>query len=480
MRYLGRDILRLISRTCQWEGVQCYLVGGAVRGRVSNSFRSFPTETLNDLDIVVFGEAIDICRKVADFLAKPCYILDQDRDMARIVYGDLHIDFAGNQGDLDEDLGNRDFTMNAMAYDLVREVYYDPFGGADDLRRGLLRTVKGNSIANDPIRAFRAVRFACNYGLKMTSEVITSLKALNIDSFKNTSPERLRDEFVKILNLPNADMAIRMLDEYKLLLVVLPSVTALKEMPQSAPHIFDVFEHTLTTLMWVIEAETGSIGLGDKSDKLYEYIENLLSVGFETNVTNSTILRLGALLHDVGKAVTQSTELNESGEAVYHYFSHDKAGVPIAKQDLVNLRFSGAVIDIVSKIVEGHMRPLYLANSGEVSRRSLYRFFRDYGSTGAIIATLAWADSMATYDHSSEPLEKVVQQLVYNYFFIPEQVVAIPSLLNGNDLMRELNLSPGKQIGILLEAIREQQVEQKVNTYDEAIAYAREQLNSTG
>jgi putative nucleotidyltransferase with HDIG domain len=309
---------------------------------------------------------------------------------------------------------------------------------------------------------------------------VSSLRGLNGDSFKDISPERLRDEFVKILNMPNADMAIRMLNEYNLLSIVLPSVTALKELPQSAPHVFDAFEHTLTTLMWVIEAETGSIGLGDKSDKLYEHIDDLLSVGFETNVTNSTVLRLGALLHDVGKAVTQSTELSETGERVYHYLSHDKAGVPIAKQDLVNLKFSGAVIDTVSKIVEGHMRPLHFANSGEASRRSLYRFFRDYGSTGALIAMLAWADGMATYDHSSEPLEKVVQQLVYNYFFVPEQIVAIPSLLNGNDLMRELNMSPGKQVGKLLEAIKEQQVEQKVSTYDEAIAYARDYQRNMG
>src|SRR6266545_1123613 len=223
-----------------------FLVGGAVRDILLNRIS-------RDFDFAVPSNGISLARRVANALDADFMILDDERDTGRVIVTESEgirtfLDFATYRGeDLDADLRARDFTMNAIAFDLQGQTLIDPLNGATDLRAKIIRACSTTSLHDDPVRILRAVRQAAAFGFKIQLETRKAMKEA-AHLLPNISPERLRDELFKILEGPKPDASLRALEMLGIFPYLLPELSALKGVAQSEPHLYDVWEHTLSVL----------------------------------------------------------------------------------------------------------------------------------------------------------------------------------------------------------------------------------------
>ncbi len=221
-----------------------------------------------------------------------------------------------------EDAKRRDFTMNGLFYDPLKEELIDHVGGREDIQRQIIRTIgkPADRFEEDKLRLLRAIRFAANLGFKIEPATWKEVKRL-APAIEVVSPERIRDELIKLLTRPNANRGLDLLSESGLLKIILPEVEAMKgveQQPDFHPE-GDVFVHTKLLL---------------------QKLEN-----------PSVILAFGALLHDVGKPVTFS---REKGKITFYNHSH--IGAKMAEKILRRLRFSNREIDGILSCVENHMK----------------------------------------------------------------------------------------------------------------------------
>ncbi len=469
------------------QEIPVYLVGGAVRdallGRASD-----------DLDFVVPERAIALAFRVGDALSLPAYALDRERDTGRVVMPEqmsggrkTMLDFARYRAaDLEGDLRARDFTMNALALPVAgtrAADLFDPLGGRADLEAGLVRQTHARALHDDPVRTLRAIRMATGFGFQIAPETVEAVIAA-APLVQEASPERVRDELVKLLAGREPDRALEMMHDLALLPAVLPEIAALEGVEQSAPHREAVLAHTLATLRWLVALEDALFGaeeVGQPLDaarqRLAPYTDALrshLRRRVDGDLTGRLPLRLGALFHDSGKAETQRRD--EDGRI--RFFGHDEAGARLAVGRLRALRLSREAIQHVHAIVAAHMRPLLLSREDAVSRRAIYRFFRVAGSAGLDVGLLSLADHLATYggagdDGSWERMLAVVTRLYSHYFESYEETIAPRPLVDGNELIAALELEPGREVGRLLRLLEEAQAAGEIATAEEALALAR-------
>ena len=216
-----------------------YLVGGVVRDACLGA----PT---TDIDIAVAGDAVRVARQTADWLAGDIYVMDRERGVARVFVNRdgaaLLLDFARFRGDsLADDLGARDFTINAMAVDLLGDLSHliDPLDGEADLRARILRQCSPTSFADDPVRLLRALRQSVQLGLKIHPQTLAGLRK-HVNRLGEASPERIRDELFKLLSLDKAGRGLRVAQRLGLL-------------PQVAPGLRQVSADAWTSRLHVIE-----------------------------------------------------------------------------------------------------------------------------------------------------------------------------------------------------------------------------------
>jgi putative nucleotidyltransferase with HDIG domain len=480
-------LIETVKQICAERGIRAWLVGGAVRDLLLG-------RAVHDWDVAVERDAVRLARATADRLQADVYVLDAEFDVARVLIDDTMIDFARlRDADLDRDLAGRDFTINALAIDLTQpDRIIDRFNGQSDLEEGIIRAIAETSFTNDPVRLLRAVRQSASLALAIdpqTAEWIQRHAAL----IATAPAERVRDELNKLLSAGDAADNLLLLDGCGLLPYLLPEVSALKAVTQSRPHHWDVYEHTrrvvdaleLLGTRWLgfDQADESAIMLPVIPDfvwdsiflNLPQYSDALRAhLGVESRWL---LLKWTALLHDIGKPLTKTVE--DDGRT--RFFGHEDLGAQLAEERLRTLRFSNDEIERVTGIIGGHMRPHWLAES-PLTRRAMYRFFRDTKDYGVDILLLSMADHLATHGPDTDLhrwVERLglISQMFDVYFSRHEEVVAPLPLINGNDIMRELGLPPGKQIGVILEAIREAQAGGDVVSREDALALARRVLD---
>ncbi len=492
-----------VRRLAQARQVRVWLVGGAVRDALLE-------RPLHDWDFAVDRGALHLARAVADALGGAYYPLDVERGTGRVVLTTptdaqpdagvrLDLDFALLRGDdLEADLMTRDFTINALALD-ADGALLDPTGGFDDLVARRIRATGEGVFRADPVRMLRAVRMAADLGFEI--EPLTgSWIRRDVARLVEPSAERVRDELVKILALPGAVEAIQQLDTFGLLPHILPELEALKGITQSFPHRFDVWRHSLLmldTLETVVASVTGdernapstaagvpTAAWGDLARVLGQFASDVrqhLAVEISGGRDRALLLKLAALLHDVGKRQTWSQD-ERNGRI--HFYNHGPMGAEIAARRLQALRFSSAETARMRVMVGQHLRPAHLARTERVTRRAVYRYFRATGCAGVDVVLLSLADHLSTYgpnlqeDHWARRLA-VAEILLTHCFEHYHESVNPPSLLDGHDLIETFALTPGPRIGQILETIREAQAAGEVQTREEALAFARRWLDKS-
>ena len=473
-------------------GQEIYLVGGAVRDMLLN-------RVSHDLDFALPSNGISLARRVANVLDADFRALDEERDTGRVIVTEsdgtrTFMDFATyrNGTTLEADLRARDFTMNAIAFDLRNQSLIDPLNGASDLRAKLIRACSSTSLKDDPVRILRAVRQAAAFGFKIDLETRKAMK--NAASLlPNVSPERQRDELFKILEGSKPDASIRALEMLGVLPHLLPELPALKGVKQTYPHIHDVWEHTLSVLGH-LEGIMAALRVGYSAEETNDMFTGLLTLrigryreqiaahfakSLNTDRSVRAVLFFAALYHDVEKPATQSVD--ETGRI--RFFNHDLRGAEVAAERGRAFNLSNDEIERIQKIILHHMRFHFFTDrmktdKQEPSRKSIYRYFRDAGEAGIDLVLLGLADlrGMSGNELTQEAWTAALDTariLLENYWEKREETIAPPRLLDGNDLMRELNLQPGRVIGQLLESIREGQATGKIASREDALQFAR-------
>jgi len=468
--------------------LKVYLVGGAVRDALLG-------RPIHDYDFVMAGEALKVARQAANRIGAAYFPLDVERKTARLIttdeQGRRHVlDFAAFRGaNLESDLRDRDFTINALAVDLAApQELLDPLGGGADLWNKSLKACSPTSLSADPVRVLRAIRLAAGYGLRILPETRAWMRTA-VPQLNQVSPERRRDELFRILEGPHQHTSLRALEMLGGLPFVLPELETLKNVTQSPPHVKDVWGHTFDTLRQ-LEALFNVFGLQPNQDASANLILGLavmrlgryrreISAHFQAEVVPErklqALLFLGALYHDIAKPQVRQTE--ENGRI--RFFDHDQQGRDIVEYRGQELRLSTAEINRLKIMVGHHMRPTQLAReTSKPSPRAIYRFFRDTGNAGIDVCLLSLADLLATYGNTL-PQERWTQQLdvaralMDGWWAQPEKQVRPPTIVTGHDLMTKFDLAPGPQIGELLEMIREAQISEEVKTQTEAFEFIR-------
>jgi tRNA nucleotidyltransferase/poly(A) polymerase len=475
---------------------EIYLVGGAVRDMLLNRLS-------HDLDFALPSNGVALARRVANALKADFMVLDNERDTGRVIVTEADgtrtfLDFATYRGkSLDEDLRVRDFTMNAIAFDLRTHTLIDPLNGASDLRAKVIRACSSASFSDDPVRILRAVRQAAAFEFKIELETRKAMKQA-ASLLPRVSPERQRDELFKMLEGPRPDASMLALEMLGILPYLLPELPALKGVQQSPPHIYDVWEHTLSVLGH-LENILAALAPGYNADDTNDLFTGLLTLrigrfreqfakhfseSLNTDRSVRAALFFTALYHDVQKPATKSID----DSLRIRFFDHDIRGAEVVAERGRALNLSNDEVERVRKTVQHHMRFHFFTNrlegdQQEPSRKAIYRFFRDAGKAGVDLVLLGLADLRGTQGSTlkqetwSAALD-VARILLENYWEKPHETVAPPRLLDGNELMSELGMGPGRIVGQLLEAIREGQATGKVENREQALDLARQHLKN--
>lgn len=473
---------------------EAYLVGGTPRDALLH-------RPSRDIDLVTPADGRALAKRIANAFSGAYYPLDAARGVGRAIItwdgAPLTVDVARFRGpDLEADLRDRDFTINALAVPLhgALDHVIDPLGGMEDLEQKRLRRCSPESIPGDPVRALRAVRASIDLGLMIEPATKADLKAV-APRLEAISPERLRDELFHILDGSAPAAALRVLAQLGLLAPVVPEAAGLDGVTQGPPHQFDVWQHTLATvdrldaLLRVMYGQrsdtlTANMAIGATVfafADLRPALEAALRVDWPQGRSHRALLLLAALLHDAAKRVTRS----QDADGAVHFYRHEQIGATWARERADALHLSSAERDRISTIIRHHMRPHWLNGEGALSRRAVYRFWRDTGPAGVDICLHAMADYLATVGSTLEQTAWVryletVRGLLERYFLDYDTAIAPPVLLDGHELMQQLGLEPGPIIGELLEQLREAQVEGLIGTKKDALAFARRALNEHG
>ncbi|MEY4348084.1 MAG: CCA-adding enzyme [Actinomycetota bacterium] len=324
---------------------------------------------------------------------------------------------------LNDDLIRRDFTINAMALSLPDGKLHDPFGGLNDVAAGIIRTpsTPEESFSDDPLRMMRAARFAAQLKFDVAPEVIHAMTTMAA-RIEIISAERVRDELSKLLLGADPRRGLTLLVETGLAQYVLPELPKLQlEIDEHHRHK-DVYEHSLIVLEQAIDLETSHV----------------------PNLEPDLVLRLAALLHDIGKPKTRRFE-NGGGVSFHH---HEVVGAKLVKKRLTALRFPNDVVDDVTKLVELHLR-FHGYGTGEWTDSAVRRYVRDAGDQLVRLHKLTRADCTTRNRRKAELLANTYDELEMHIAHLQEQEAldAIRPDLDGQEIMEILGISPSPVVG---------------------------------
>ena len=434
-----------------------WIVGGALRDELLG-------REVTDIDIAVEGNPEDAARELAAELRGPVFQLSEAFGAWRVVdrRGGRVYDFARLQGEtIEEDLAKRDFTVNAMARERGGGELIDPLGGRADLEAHTLRVLGPGAYENDPLRPLRLARFAAELGFAPDSET-ERLTAEAAPRVSEASGERVFAELRRLLVAPKALEGLALADRLGLVRAVLPELADLHDVDQSHYHHLDVYGHTVEVLERLIELES------EASGELREVLHEPLA----DELTRGEALRLGALLHDIGKPATH--HVREDGRVTF--MGHDRLGQEMVRAICRRLRTSERLCRFLEAVTRHHLVLGFLVDERPLDRRAVYRYLERTSPVEVEVTLLSVADRLATRGKNAE-------RAIDAHLELAEELMPAalewrrrgppPVPVRGDELAEELGIEPGPELGRLLARLSEAAYAGEATDRQQAIDLAR-------
>ena len=446
-------ILQQIGKIADEANKKVFGVGGVVRDLILD-------REIKEVDLMVIGDGIEFAKKVADKIGVSKIVPFHKFSTAHIPNKPIAIEIAAARQetyssesrkpktikytDLKGDLIRRDFTINAMAVSITPKNFgelHDPYNGLDDLKaKRLVTPLEANkTFSEDPLRMIRAAYFASKLDLKLEQDCIESIKQ-QADRIKIVSQERITNEFTKILSTDKPSKGLIVLQEAGLMKMIFPEIDIMYGMDQSDEwNHKDIFYHTM------------------------QVVDNAASL------SNKMKLRFAALVHDIAKPNTRKIDPKKG----YTFHGHDAIGERMLNKVGKRMKLSNSLKEYLKKLTLLHLRPIALAKK-EISDSAIRRLMVAAGDDVSDLLTLCRADittknpnKIKKYLSNFERVESKMSDVSER-----DKMKAFQSPVRGKEIMKILNLEPGKTIGKIKSEIEEAILDGKIeNSYDKALEY---------
>lgn len=432
-----------------------YLVGGSIRDLFTKNC------VFCDRDISIKG-AENFARKIANKWDGTFIELDNENKIYRVVLPDKinFLDISELQGNsIEEDLKRRDFTINAIAYDLANDKFVDVTGGLKDLKNKVLRHIDDKNFEDDPLRILRAFRFYAVTGFKMTIELENALKKY-LPLALNPAKERINYEIMKLFGGDFTSCALLKMDEFGLLEKIFPCIREMKKVPPNTHHHLDLFHHVVETVRQ-IEILYNKISGFEK-----EHLDAIDFGGFP----RINHLKLAGFLHDIGKFSTWTIE--EGGR--HRFIKHDDVGSKMVVPLLRDLKFSKKQIEYISCMIKNHIYPSNVIVAPSLNDKVMMRYVRKMGDNVIDNIILAKADRLSArgVDITEEIVNANISgldKLLDFYLSKKDSLAPLPKLIDGREIMEILNIKPSPKLGEIINAINEAQLNGDISTHEDAV-----------
>lgn len=459
---LELPIFKIVSEVADEMGVECYVIGGFVRD-------IFLEREQDDIDVVVLGNGNDFAHKVAKSIGGIEVSHFKNFGTAMFRYDNFEVEFVGarkesynynsrkpvvEEGTLEDDQKRRDFTINALAINLNKGHFgeiLDPFGGIQDLKNKIIKTPLDPDItfSDDPLRMFRAIRFAAQLNFIIEEKTYESIKR-NAQRVSILSGERIVEELMKIMKTRVPSKGLKMLQETGIMEIILPEISAL----QGTQYVD---------------------GKGHKDNFLHtmEVVDKISAN------SNNVWLRWTALFHDIGKP--QTKRFDEKVGWTFH--AHDYVGAKMMFAIFKRLKFPlDDRLKYIKKLISLHLRPIALVDDG-VTDSAVRRLLFDAGDEIEDLMLLCEADVT-----SKNPAK--VKRILAQFENVRTKLIEVEEKdklrnwqppISGEMIMQTFNLSPSREVGVIKDAIRDAILDCKIdNNFDEAYKYMLQEAEKLG
>ena len=442
---------------------ELYLVGGAVRDALMG-------KTSFDRDLIVTDEdAKTFSQKVAEFFDGVFIPLDEENKIYRIILKDKinYLDITNPAGgSLEQDILRRDLTINAIAVNIrtgeIPEIC-TPY--IQDLNNKIIKGICEKNFTDDPLRLLRIFRFHSLLGFEISQDLIKIVKK-HAQLINEPAKERIEYELMKLFGGKYANEALSKMDECAILEKLFPFVKELKQVPPNLHHHLDLFHHCIETVYQVENLYQNS------SSEIKKHMDKIDFGGF----SRLAHLKLAAFMHDIGKFSTWTIE-EDTGR--HRFIKHEDVGAKMCVPILKKLCFSNKQIEYISYIIKKHMYPSAVVSSADLTEKVMMRYIRHSEDNAIDNILIAQADRLSAQGPEITPqiVETNISNLnkLLNYYLsIKDTLKPLPKLLDGNDVMKILNIKPSPILGKIMAEIKEAQISGDILTKEEAIKFVKQ------
>ena len=438
-----------------------YLVGGSVRDCLLGKDTYDRDLIVTDVDAGIFAQ------KVAEFFDAKFIPLDIENKIFRVVLPDKvnYLDITNPIGNsMEKDISRRDLTINAIAVDIRTCEILDFVGGIFDVKNRIIRGIKDENFTDDALRILRVFRFYSLLGFEIDPHLLDVCKK-NKNLIANPAKERVEYELMKLFSGKYAHEALLKMDECGLLEILFPFVKELKQVPPNLHHHLDLFNHSIETVKQV------ELLYEKSSSEVKKHMDKVDFGGF----SRLAHLKIACFMHDIGKFSTWTIE-EDTGR--HRFIKHDDVGSKLAKPILKKMCFSNKQVEYISLIIKKHMYPTAVVSSPELTDKVMMRFVRKMGDDSIDNILIAQADRLSA--RGPEITDEIVNEnitllnkLLDFYLQAKENLKPLPKLLDGNEVMHILNLSPSPKLGRIMNELHEAQISGDITTKDDAISFIK-------